>query len=444
MIRENVKRAGNDFMRRHDQTEVLVVGAGPVGMFTALRLAESGIGVRLIDKESCPARHSYACALHPQTLQLLDQVGVARDAIKLGHPVEKVAFYEANLRRAELDLSRLPVEFPFVLILEQSILENLLEQKLKEKAGLEVRWRHRLADLAMKIGTATATIDKLAMEGKGYGVPDFELAVAKTVSNCADFIVGADGQGSIVRQRLDIDCEQVGKPQLFVAYEFETEATLPPEIRIVLDQHTVSALWPFSQNKGRWSFQWPHADAPGDFPKKDRSPFTVVNSPGPDDSRHHLMRLLGERAPWFQGTIKNVDWATDVQFEHRLVRHFGRDRAWLAGDAAHQTGPIGMQSMNLGFGEGADLAAKMTGILREKGSPDLLKTYNLEHRKEWEKLLGWKGDPKTGATTDEWVREHRRRLPACIPASGSELTLLLRQLGLEFEFASLQAAEYKT
>jgi 2-polyprenyl-6-methoxyphenol hydroxylase-like FAD-dependent oxidoreductase len=51
-------------------------------MFTALRLAESGIGVLLIDKESCTAGRSYACALHPRTLQLLDKVGVARDAIK--------------------------------------------------------------------------------------------------------------------------------------------------------------------------------------------------------------------------------------------------------------------------------------------------------------------------------------------------------------------------
>jgi 2-polyprenyl-6-methoxyphenol hydroxylase-like FAD-dependent oxidoreductase len=151
-----------------------------------------------------------------------------------------------------------------------------------------------------------------------------------------------------------------------------------------------------------------------------------------------LLRLLEARAPWFQGGIKDVGWATDIQFEHRLARQFGRDRAWLAGDAAHQTGPIGMQSMNMGFREGADLAAKLTRILREKGSPDLLETYDLEHRMEWEQLLGRKGDPKASAATGEWVRERCGMLPACIPASGSELTLLLRQLGLEFEFANLQ------
>lgn len=427
-------------MRRNDQTEVMVVGAGPVGLFTALQLAKSGIRVQLIDQESHTARHSYACALHPHTLQLLDNVGVASDAIKLGNRIEKIAFYEGATRCAEIDLPRLPVEFAFVLVLEQKALESLLEQKLKEHTGVEVHWNHRLADLVMKDDVAIATIDELGMEGKGYGVPDFELAVKKTVSASADFVVGADGHGSIVRQRLniDFDYERVSKPQLFVVYEFETEAELSNEMRIVLNQHTAGVLWPFSTNKGRWSFQWPQADAPGDFPQKDRSPFTIVESPGAEDSRHRLLRLIGAQAPWFKNGIEQVGWATDIQFEHRLARQFGRDRAWLAGDAAHQTGPIGMQSMNMGFREGANLAAKLTKILREDGSPDLLRNYNRRLREEWEQLFGWKGDPEASATTSEWVRKQCSRIPACLPASGSELTLLLHQLGLEFKPAELQ------
>jgi NADPH-dependent dioxygenase len=418
-------------------TEVLVAGAGPVGMFTALRLADSGIGVQLIDQESGTAGHSCACALHPRTLQLLDEADIADDAIKLGRRIETVAFYERALPRAELKLSPLPVKFPFVLVLQQNILEDLLEQKLKERA-IDVHWNHRLADLTMANSVATATIDELAMEGKGYGVPDFQMAVKKTVQVSADFVVGADGQGSIVRQRLGIDCERVGEPQLFVVYEFETDATLPPEMRIVLDHQTTGVLWPFSQNKGRWGFQWLTAEASTDFPQKGRSPLTLVDSPGPEDSRHHLQELLSAHAPWFKGGITNVGWATDIQFEHQLAQRFGRDRAWLVGDAAHQTGPVGMQSMNMGIREGVDLAAKLTRILREKASPDLLETYNFEHRMEWEQLLGWSGGPQPGARTDEWVREYSARIPACIPASGRELTLLLNQLGLGFEPAPLE------
>jgi 2-polyprenyl-6-methoxyphenol hydroxylase-like FAD-dependent oxidoreductase len=424
-------------MRKHDTTEVLVVGAGPVGMFTALRLAKSGIGVKLIDQESCTAGRSYACALHPRTIQLLDEAGVASDAIKLGYPIEKAAFFEGAQQRAELELSRLPVEFPYVLVLEQKFLEDLLEQKLKS-AGVEVQWNHRLADMTMKGGGVEATIEKLGLDAKGYVVPEFEMAVKKVVSVRADFVVGADGQRSSVRRLLDINYRRMGEPQLFVVYEFETETKLPPEIRIALGQNTTAVLWPFSERKGRWSFQWPQADAPADFTQKDRSAYNIVDSPGPEDSRHHLQKLLRAHAPWFQHKIKEVGWATDIQFEQRLAQEFGRNRAWLAGDAAHQTGPVGMQSMNAGFREGADLATKITGTLRQKNLPDLLEAYNFEHRAEWEKLLGGKVVSQTISPADPWVREHGARLTACIPSTGRNLRLLLKQLGLEFETADLE------
>jgi 2-polyprenyl-6-methoxyphenol hydroxylase-like FAD-dependent oxidoreductase len=418
-------------MRRDDETEVLVVGAGPVGMFTALRLAQGGIAVRLIDQESRTAGRSFACALHPRTLQLLDEAGVARDAIQHGQRIETVAFYEGALRRAEVKLSALPVKFPFVLVLAQSILEDLLEKKLKEQGGVKVHWNHRLADLEMRDGAAVAGIEEMAMAGKGYIVPGFELEVKQTVSVRADYVVGADGQNSAVRQRLGIASQAAGKPELFTLYELETETELAPEMSIVLHQQTAAVLWPFADKKCRWSFQWSQADAPADFPQKDRNRFTIAQFPGGRDSRHPLQQLLAARAPWFQAGIKDVGWGADIQFEHRLARQFGRERAWLAGDAAHQTGPVGMQSMNMGMREGASLAAALRRILQENAPPGLLDAYNLEYRAEWEQLLGLKGDPKAGAAANAWVRGHCGRTPSCIPASGSELSLLLRQLGLE-------------
>ena len=111
---------------------------------------------------------------------------------------------KAPRRRAEVKLSGLPSEFPFVLVLAQSVLEDLLEKKLQERGGIKVHWNHRLADLAMRDGAAAATIEEMALTGKGYIVPGFEFEVKRTVSVCADFVVGADGQNSAVRQRLGI------------------------------------------------------------------------------------------------------------------------------------------------------------------------------------------------------------------------------------------------
>ena len=90
--------------------------------------------------------------------------------------------------------------------------------------------------------------------------------------------------------------------------------------------------------------------------------------------------------------------------------------------------------MNMGFREGADLAAKLNAILREKRSPDLLAIYDRERRLEWEQLFGLKGEPKASAAASEWIQQRSGRLPACIPASGSDLTLLMRQLNLTLDF----------
>ncbi len=419
-------------MKRHEQTEVLVVGAGPVGMFTALRLAENGIGVQLIDQEAGTASRSFACALHSRTLQLLNEVGLANEVIQLGNRIDKLAFYDGSRRQAEIDLSQLPLEFPYILVLEQNVLENLLEKKLQERAGLRVLWNHRFSDLAMKAEGVSAAIDELAMSGKGYGVADFDMMVKKTATLGVEFLVGADGPGSVVRQRLGIESERSGTAQMFVVYEFETESKLAQEVSIVLEEDKVCVLWPFGENRGRWSFQWQPADGPADFPPKDRNHLRSTGNFDTDPIRENLRQRLQEHAPWFQSGIKEITWATTIQFEHRRAKQFGRDRAWLVGDAAHQTGPIGVQSMNVGFREGADLTDKLTQILGEMGSHELLATYNREHRREWEQMLDGANGAPAAAGMGEWANAQSARIRECVPASGRELTLLLHQLGCEF------------
>jgi 2-polyprenyl-6-methoxyphenol hydroxylase-like FAD-dependent oxidoreductase len=402
-------------------------------MFSALRLAESGIRVQVIDKGSRTAGHSYACSLHPHTLKLLDQAGIAGEALELGHRIDTIAFYDDNSRRAELKLSELPTEFPFVLVLPQSALEDLLERRLSRMAHVSIHWSHRLADLNTEGGAVLATIDKLTETAKGYIVAEWEGAVEKSVHTSAAFVVGADGHNSFVRRRLDIEYEKVADPEFFVGYEFECDRKIAPEMRVVLSDTTTSVMWPFSDKKCRWTFQMIPAEPPGEFPGKDRSPFVIEEAPSEHDSGHHLQQLLRQRAPWFEGHIEQLLWSTAVQFEHRLANQFGRNRCWLAGDAAHQTGPIGMQSMNVGLQEAADLAATLKKILRENASWDLLQSYNRDHCSEWQRLLGKDGAPNPTAQADPWTKQRYAKIPVCLPASGNDLTLLLNRLGLGYK-----------
>ncbi len=412
------------------RTEVLVVGAGPVGMYTALLMAQNGISTQVIDQESRTAAHSYSCALHPRTLELLHRTSSASDVIDLGHRINSVAFYEGNERRAEAKLSDLPVKFPFAVVLAQSSLENLLEKRLRS-AGVKIHWNHRLANVEMNGQTVTATIEKLGNVGKGFIVPEFDIAVEKELRTEAAFVIGADGFNSMVRQRLGIQCQHAGVPQYFVVYETEVVGACGNEAKIVLDEGKSSVLWPLSDTRCRWSFQLSTAKTSEDFPQKDRKPLMIVEPASDHDSLHHLQKLLKERAPWFQTPVQKVVWAIDVQFEPWLARHFGKEKCWLAGDAAHQTGPAGMQSMNMGFREGAKLTDALTQILRRGGSGKAFQSYERTQLSEWQQLLGLSGTVRTTDKTAPWVREHAARIVGTIPASGDDLGYLLKRLEIE-------------
>ena len=119
-------------MHRHDP-DVLIAGAGPVGLFAALRLARAGVRVQIVDAERDTAAKSYALALHPRSLALLDEVGVAGEVLRRGVRVRKVAFYDRSERRAEISLAELGGPFPEVVVLPQSVLEDLLVQRLHER-----------------------------------------------------------------------------------------------------------------------------------------------------------------------------------------------------------------------------------------------------------------------------------------------------------------------
>src|SRR5215469_8985971 len=167
---------------REDQTDVLVAGAGPVGLLTALLLAEAGLDVRIIDRENRTTARSYACALHPQTLKLLQRLGLAEPLLDQGRRVQKVAFYDGATRRAEVDLAKAGGDFPFLVILPQSLLENALEQRLREKAGVSVNWNHRFDSFDAEAHEVVVNIEELGGSAVGYIVPHWETVVKSRTS----------------------------------------------------------------------------------------------------------------------------------------------------------------------------------------------------------------------------------------------------------------------
>ncbi len=415
---------------REEQTEVLVVGAGPVGLLTALLLAEAGIQVKIIDQEDRPAGRSYACALHPRTLQLLQRLGLAADVLEQGLQISRVALYDGSLKQAEISMSELGGEFPFLLTLSQNALENLLEQRLRQ-AGVTVQWNHRLEGFESKESAVIARLEKLGGTSTGYIVPHWETVVKQSSAVTARFLVGADGRGSLVRQRAGIEDKRLSGPEFFAVYEFESDANSEHRVRVVLNDASTDVLWPLPGNRYRWSFQLLHSDVSSEFPLKDRVALRLAQ-PGKDETiRNSVLKRARNRAPWFLASINELVWCIVVEFEHRLASTFGRERCWLAGDAAHQTGPVGMQSMNSGLSEAEDLADKLRRILREDAPTAVLDDYNRNHQAEWNRLLGLTGGLKPRSETNDWTRERCARILPCLPGSGSDVARLASQLTLD-------------
>jgi 2-polyprenyl-6-methoxyphenol hydroxylase-like FAD-dependent oxidoreductase len=418
------------FMEGNTKAKVIVIGAGPVGLSTAITLHRRNINVSLVERDDRPGTHSYALALHPKTLSLLQEWGVSDRLKESSIQVDHITFCDSDGPQFDLDLREASGSGRGLLVVGQDHLEEALVSPLT-KAKVPLHWSHRLASLKQDQSGVELELERLSEAMSGYAMARLEWQVDKEMKTRADYVVGADGHISMVRRKLGIEFPKIAPTQSFAVFEFKTDFDHGNKARVVFGKEGTSVLWPLPGGYCRWGFEIEEGKAEQFSRDKDRL-FVQVGAHGFRSLETEMLQaLIKERAPWFTGSIGQFRWRMVVRFEKRLVESFGNGSVWLAGDAGHLAAPIGMQSMNLGIQEGHILGNTIADIIEGKADRLQLEEYGRERIREWRALMGLDLSMKATEHTHPFLSQYADRLHECIPASLGTLESFARLLGTE-------------
>ncbi len=385
------------------RTQVLVVGAGPVGLVAALRLGDQGIDVRIIEQQSEHSAQTFPVVLHPMSLRILRALGLTDALFWRGRRVSQLAVYTECERRAVLDLPKADGISPGALTLPQDILRKALTNVLAVR-GVQIEWNTQLARLQQDERMARGWLVRSGPNSP-HRPTSQELGTFE-----ADFVIGADGYDSMVRRALGIQLVQYGAIQSYAFFDAATKRA-GAEAQLAVTDDSSNSVYPVQGGLARFSFQ-----------------VSKALHEAPD--LEALRELVSLRLPWYAEHIESLEWSAVVEFRHALASRFGVGRVWLAGEAAHMTGPLGVQSLNIGIDEANELALGIGGALTHSSRPSFGESYDLHRTQQWRQLLGLEECASLGGRSPSWAWRHLGRLMSCLPASGSDLDDLLAQLRL--------------
>src|SRR5580704_10721308 len=342
-------------------TQVLIVGAGPVGLTLSIDLARRGVRCILIEKNDAPLGYPKMERCNPRSMEIFRRLSLADTIRAAGYPPDwpmdtylvfdlmrpplfKMAHptvAEAKAKRdATLDGS-MPLE-PYQII-SQYTLEPLLKSVVEREPSVAVKFGHALESFAQTANGVTAQVRK---------------SNGETLSITADYMVGCDGGSSTVRKQLDFKMD--GEPQL---REMRQALFHCPEL---YDKVRAPRARHYNRIDDHWTLM---------IVQDSRQHFTI----------HAIVDNDEDMATEFEKTV-----GTPVRYEMLhcakwvqrllLAEHYSARRVFIAGDAAHLVIPTGGLGMNTGVGDAVNISWKLAARLRGWGGPRLLASYDAERR----------------------------------------------------------------
>lgn len=334
--------------------DVLVVGAGPAGLTTALQARAHGASVRVVERRPAAFRPSRAMIVHPRTLESLRPLGVVDALLDRADraPGARLHLGEREVAARLADVALADTAYPHLTMVRQMEVETVLAEAAVAR-GIDVERGVELVDVV-------DDGDRVRSRVRSHG---------RTARIGSRFVAGCDGPDSTVRRAAGIGFDGAAYREEIVLADLELDGDLAPGVLHVVASGP-GLVFLFALGEGAtWRLL---ATRPA------RDPVGAFGQPAEAVPVGEVQAILDTTGLGL--TVRELPWSGRVRLQHRLARTFRQGRLFLAGDAAHTHSPAAAQGMNSGMLDAANLGWKLALAPGAADEEVLLRSYPLERR----------------------------------------------------------------
>ena len=337
---------------KEQHAAVVIAGAGPIGLVTALALAQQGVCCVVLEAERQVSEGSRAIAFTRRSMEILQQVGVAHRITEIGLPWNCGNSYYRGQRVFRMENPHDPDDrFSPLINIQQQYLEQYLVEACAQQPLVELRWGNKLVSFEQDGQGATLQVDT---EEGPYTLK-------------ADWLVAADGARSVVRALMDLKLEGASYEGRFVIADIRVDLPLPTERLAFFDPdwNPGNTILMHREPHGLWrlDYQLP----PGETPEEALKPESIQSR---IDAQLAMIGHAG--VPW------ELDWCSVYSARALTLPDYVHGRVLFVGDAGHLLPIFGVRGANTGFQDAQGLAWRLALVAQGLAPVSLLQSYSTE------------------------------------------------------------------